>query len=149
MVSEGMKAWDLFAINAIPNPWVRRSLWAKLDALRSYGPWLFIEDFNFMLRGDEGSSGGGVSTSFVDWLDSNGLVDLGFSCPNFTSNHGINSMTRRLAFLDRALWNEDWRRLFPEASVHHLPHIHLDHCPLLLRLVEQDKQWLGLRPFKF
>lgn len=120
-----------------------------MKGLTTYGPRLFIGDFNCVLNGDERSSGGGVSTGFVDWVDSSGLVDLGFSGPIFTWNHGVNLMTRRSARLDRALSDVDWRQLFPEASVRHLPHTHSDHCPVLLRLEESEEPRLGSRPFKF
>lgn len=92
-VSACEKASDLLAVYASPNPIIRRFLWPKLNALRTCSPRLLIEDFNYVLRGDERSYGGGVSTSFIDWVDSNRLVDLGFSGPTFTWNHGVNIMT--------------------------------------------------------
>lgn len=113
MVSAGGIAWDLVAVYASPNPRFRRYLWPKLNALTTYGPRLFIGDFNCVLRGDERSAGVGVSTAFVDWVDSSGLIDLGFAGPIFTWNHGAGMSTRRSARLDRALSDVDWRHLFP------------------------------------
>ena len=36
--------------------------------------------------------------------------------------------------MDRALCNDQWRLLYPEATVHHLPRTCSDHSPLLLQL---------------
>lgn len=128
VVSIGGKAWDLIAVYASPNPRIRCCLWTKLKALLRYGLRLFIGDFNCVLRGDERSSNGRESTTFVDWVDNSGLVDLGFSGPNFTWKHSVNLATRCSARLDRALCDVDWRQLLSEASVRHLPHCHSDHC---------------------
>lgn len=98
---------------------------------------------------EERSSGSGASSSFVEWVDRKGLIDLGFSGPILTWSHGTSLKTRKSARLDRALCNEDWRSLLHSTSVQHLSHDHSDHCPLLLNLKACKGKHLGNRPFRF
>jgi hypothetical protein len=50
--------------------------------------------------------------------------------------------------LDRGWANTDWKLLFPEASIQHLPHLNSDHCPLLLMLDPPPPSTRN-RPFRF
>lgn len=49
--------------------------------------------------------------------------------PNFTWRRGTT-----LARLDRALCNQGWLDLFPDASVFHQAQINSDHRPILLNV---------------
>lgn len=49
--------------------------------------------------------------------------------------------------LDRGLANGEWRCLFPNAIVKHLPRIFSDHSPLLLDRMEDNNT--GPHPFRF
>lgn len=77
------------------------------------------------------------------------MIDLGFVGARFTWSHGTSEEGRRSAWLDRAMGEDKWRRLFPTAKVIHLQHAHSDHCPLLLELDEDHSSRLGERPFYF
>lgn len=46
----------------------------------------------------------------------------------------MNRHSLILERLDRCIANNSWIRLFPEASITHLPRTHSDHCHLLLSL---------------
>lgn len=62
------------------------------------------------------SSSGGVPSSFVNWVDQRGLLDLGFTRPIFTWSHEVNIKTPQSARLDRGLCDDRWRRQFPRRS---------------------------------
>ncbi|KAL5813436.1 hypothetical protein ACOSQ3_024195 [Xanthoceras sorbifolium] len=51
--------------------------------------------------------------------------------------------------LDRAVCSIDWRMLFPEGFVRHLPRINLDHCPIFLNLYSVHIPSSYLKPFRF
>lgn len=57
--------------------------------------------------------------------------------------------TKRAARLDKALCCDEWRRMFPSTSVHHLIHSHLDRYPVLLDLNGTLPRRLGDRMLKF
>lgn len=100
-------------------------------------PWVICGDFNEVLGANEKFGGNPVSlnriSAFLNCIDNIGLIDLGFSRPRFTwTNKHKKKHTIIYERLDRFLCTNEWLKLFPHASVKHLPHIHLDHCPLLL-----------------
>lgn len=119
------KCWMLTDVYASPNANIRRHLWSTLNKLYIEGSWLLMGDFNCVLRGEERSSGAGVSDSFVSWVAKRGLVDLGCTGHKFTWTHGVEVQNRRSA------------------------HSYSDHCPLLLQLNPGLGVRLGDRPFKF
>lgn len=53
------------------------------------------------------------------------------------------------ARLDRALVKVDWRHLYPEGMVRHLPPLYSDHCPLLIDTTGIRPPHAALRPFRF
>ena len=70
--------------------------------------------------------------NFNHWIENIGLIDLGFSGPQFTWARGRNPKSRQCARLDRGLCNDQWRMRFQEAGVRHLLMHESDHCPLLI-----------------
>lgn len=115
------------------------------------GPWLYIGDFNMILsqqdkRGDLPYASSSTDY-FHDFVNSYGLVDLGFTeNPFIWSNHrdGPN-LIRQL--LDRGMGSSQWIHLFPSFSILHLLASSSDHNPLLLDTVHTDTTLS--RPFKF
>ncbi|KAJ8442543.1 LOW QUALITY PROTEIN: hypothetical protein Cgig2_026485 [Carnegiea gigantea] len=88
-------------------------------------------------------------SNFARNIENNGLIDLGFSGPQFTWATGRNLESRKYALLDRGLCNDQWRMRFQEAGVRHLLMHESDHCPLLITpngfaLVQKVQ-----KPFKF
>lgn len=61
---------------------------------------MMIGDFNCVLRGDERSLGVGVSSTFIDYVEHWGHIDLGFFGSLFTWHYGTSMETRRAAVLD-------------------------------------------------
>lgn len=51
--------------------------------------------------------------------------------------------------LDRALVDMDWRFMFPEGFVTHLPRIIWDHAPVLVSLFSKHISGPNLKPFQF
>jgi len=99
-------------------------------------PWLLARDFNETKSMEERRNCSDDlirrCTHFGNWIDTNALIDLGFTGPQFTWSRGPNSETKKCARLDRGLCNQEWRLLFEEAGVHHLLQNQSDHCPILI-----------------
>lgn len=104
--SDGGIIRELTGIYASPITHIRRHIWGKLDSLIINRPWVIIGDFNCMLRDEEHSSGVGVSSSFVDWVEQRGPINLGYIGPRFTWSHGSNEACWRATRLDRGLCND-------------------------------------------
>lgn len=70
---------------------------------------------------------------FNDFLNKAGLIDLGYVGPKFTwiNYRNLGSLIRTR--VDRTHATFDWLQLFLETKILHLPHITLDHCPILLK----------------
>lgn len=143
------KEWMMTTVYANPNPSLRRYLWDQLDELAVDAPWMLVSDFNCVLADEERSSKTGVSSCFQNWVRRAGLIDLGYVGSQYTWKHGTSSETRRATRLDRAISCDEWRRLFPSATIRHLTHAHSDHCPVLVELLRRESIELGERPFKF
>ncbi|KAK2662407.1 hypothetical protein Ddye_000981 [Dipteronia dyeriana] len=114
------------------------ALWSYLDAIRNCFnlPWLVAEDFNEIVTSSE-KRGGRVNHSnsgFGNWIDRNGLVYLGFIGSKFTwmTKKGVHEEIWER--LDRALCSMDWRLLFVEGFMRHLPRVLSDHCHILIQL---------------
>ncbi|KAK4263183.1 hypothetical protein QN277_028635 [Acacia crassicarpa] len=142
--------WTCTIIYASPSGAARRTLWDNLSRLAPsvQGARLLGGDFNSTLLLEERRSSA-IFRSFVDrdflqWFDSNEMSDFGFVGLEFTWKRGTSE-----ARLDRALANEQWVNLFPNASVTHLPFFKSDHRPLLLRLNTVMNRPKPDRPFRF
>ena len=135
-----------------PCPARRAYLWQNLSIIvASWNlPWVVCGDFNDILFEDEKLGKlSGKSRGFKDWFDQHGLIDLGFLGPKFTwvnKRVGSDFVMKRL---DRAICNKEWRVLFPEAFVRHLPRRCSDHCPLLISLISDKIPSAELKPFRF
>lgn len=133
---------------------LRNRLWLDLtiEKLNIAGPWLSIGDYNSVIADHEASSTRGVSHSRsagpIDWFFNEGLIDLRYMGSKFTWLRGLSSTTFKGARLDRGVCTIDWRELFPEALVKHLPIIQSDHAPLLVQLSDRRKN-MGNGPFRF
>jgi hypothetical protein len=84
---------------------------------------------------------------FHSFLDSFGMVDLGFSRNPFTWSNKLQDHHLIKERLDCGIANFQWVHMFPHFAVHHLPAQISDHNPILLDTVHLD---LTLpRPFRF
>ncbi|XP_019170452.1 PREDICTED: uncharacterized protein LOC109166023 [Ipomoea nil] len=131
--------WVLAVVYASPTQHLRRRLWSALRANQQniLHPWLAAGDFNTVTCCNETLNytayNAHRSADFVDWIQEEGLVDLGFVGPQLTWVREADATTRKGARLDRALCDMPWRQRFPEAEVRHLPRIASDHTPLLIQ----------------
>ena len=96
-----------------------------------------IGDFNVILSSSDKK--GGVDfliklsiKAFQECVSSCGLIDMGFSGPDFTWCNNQQGRRRVWVRLDRALCNAEWRLIFPDAHVTHLAQTGSDHCPIVL-----------------
>ncbi|GLT74509.1 hypothetical protein SLA2020_463010, partial [Shorea laevis] len=144
--------WYLSAIYGRPQFETRTLLWENLVQFSQVidGPWLAIGDFNDVTSQSEKFGGSPVPfyrmRAYIECMNSCNLIDLGFNGPKFTwvnmRNDGI--IRERL---DRAWCNPAWKVMFPEASIHHLPRLSSDHCPILLNL-DPIHPFIGNKPFR-
>lgn len=79
-----------------------------------------------------------------NWVDSYGLVDLGYQGPNYT---WLNCRVKER--LDKGFCNVSWRLAFPDAFIQHLPRVKSDHFPLLLNLFSSVVSHGINKPFLF
>ncbi|KAL5736384.1 hypothetical protein ACOSQ2_031172 [Xanthoceras sorbifolium] len=115
------------------------------------GYWLVLGDFNEVTCNAEkrGGSASFSNSGFADWINNNNLIDLGFVGQNITWLNKRGSRDEVWCRLNRALCFMDWRMLFPEGFVKHLPRTHSDHCPILLKLHSSHTPCSLLKPFRF
>jgi exonuclease III len=153
-VRDSNSTWLLSAIYASPRRSERRVLWNNLSVIAALHslPWVMVGDFNDILSSEEKWGGNRPSASrmaeFHACINSCSLIDLGFSGPKYTWTNSQDVSSLIMQRLDRALANPEWRFLFPEANVTHLPRTHSDHCPILLTLHHNPISSLS-RPFRF
>ncbi|KAK2642540.1 hypothetical protein Ddye_024303 [Dipteronia dyeriana] len=77
------------------------------------------------------------------------MVDLGFIGQKFTwtVKRGVNeSIWERL---DRTLCYKEWRIIFTEDFLEHLPRVSSDHCTILLNLYSHHIMRRDFKPFRF
>ncbi|KAK2640629.1 hypothetical protein Ddye_028424 [Dipteronia dyeriana] len=153
VVVEKNKAWVITFVYASPSIAIRRVLWEYLTTIQNCfkGPWVVMGDFNEIINSSEKRGGRKCfsKTGFEGCINSNLLIDIGFVAKKFTW------MTRRgfgediWERLDRDLCFMEWRAMFDEGYIRHLPRISSDHCPIVLCLRISHIPRSSLKPFKF
>ncbi|XLR56294.1 hypothetical protein S83_006966 [Arachis hypogaea] len=150
-----VRKWYFTAVYASPHSQIRRNVWMKLRNIANSmeGDWLIAGDFNEIKVTTEKK--GGVATDrsacnlFANWINSCGLIDLGFVGSRYTWRgpkwEGLDRVFKKL---DRALSNSFWRTRFDEAKVEILARTNLDHHPLLIKMAN-DPNSRRDRPFRF
>lgn len=99
-------------------------------------PTMVVGDFNCILRSEE-KRGGRPYTENISFrecahfLQSNGLVDLGFIGPCFTWCNNRSGGARVWERLDKVFATSSWIQGHPAHFVRHLARIASDHCPVL------------------
>ncbi|CAM8909274.1 unnamed protein product [Rhodiola kirilowii] len=125
-VNRRSETWDLL-----------RKLSIEIDL-----PWLVFGDFNEVLLGWEVKGrrirGEWQMKKFRSVMEECGLTDLGFRGSTFTFSNKRKGNLETKARLDRALANQVWRSMFPEAEVIHETSGMSDHSPLVIR-------WKGVK----
>ena len=76
------------------------------------------------------------------------FLDLGFVGPKYTWTNKSPVTSLILERIDRCFVNPNWRMLYPEATVTHLPRTFSDHCPVLIELLGSRSNVTNI-PFRF
>jgi hypothetical protein len=127
------KIWRLTGIYGEPKWEDKYKTWDKIRELRSQCnlPWVLIGDFNEILYATEKEGGNPRPVHFMqafrEALSDCNLNDMDFSGDPFTWRRG--QIRERL---DRAIADDNWMQMFPNASLSHLDCIKSDHRPILL-----------------
>ncbi|XP_073045682.1 uncharacterized protein [Primulina eburnea] len=146
--------WLLSIVYGSPNATLRKKLWhdLSLDNLNIEGPWCSIGDYNSVISDDEiepqRNSAHHRSPEFADWIFNQAMIDMGFKGSKFTWTRGQSSDTHKSARLDRGLCNLEWKDMFPDSHITHLPIIQSNYAPLILNLSDKNKSESG-RIFRF
>lgn len=132
---------DSWILSTIYNSQVlseHKNLWKSLSGLSQLdSPWLLTGDFNDIMFEEEHKGGSfrnysSKSKAFTTFIQSNNLLDLGFTGSCFTWCNGHDGLTRRWARLDRFLSNSNWFIKFNYISSQHHDRINFDHTPMFL-----------------
>jgi hypothetical protein len=125
----------------------RHRMWSQLEFLKRNCtlPWVVLDDFNEALWQYEHFSSTLRSESqmaaFRDCLQICELKDLGFSVLPFTYDNKRAGAANVRVCLDRVVADDSWRDIFPAASVVHLVSPCSNHCPVLLSLQRENREY--------
>ncbi|XP_019198912.1 PREDICTED: uncharacterized protein LOC109192673 [Ipomoea nil] len=150
----GQEPWYIAPVYGSPAHYLRKRLWRDLTHLNCgiNGPWLIAGDFNSTTCREETLNYSSYSAhrcaDFVNWIQDEGLIDLGFSGPPLTWMKDGQNRDSKGGRLDRALCNSVWRTRFPEARVTHLARIASDHAPIFLQVLGERRS-RPVAPFTF
>jgi len=146
--------WLISAIYASPRLVERRILWSNLSKVANLHklPWLLLGDFNEVLCREETFGGRQVNINrameFKECIDTCNVIDLGFAAPKFTWTNKRPIFDLILERIDRCFANPEWRLLFLEATITHLPRTFSDHHPVLVELCNLRTNH-GSKPYRF
>lgn len=121
-------------------------LWHELSKITTlHLPWLILGNFDAILARHERRVGFFSSyirkaRSFLNFVESNNLLDLKYSSSQFTWSNNQSGSARRWARLDRCLVNVEWNSFFISYNLKHLSCAFSDHSPLLLFVCIQSFQ---------
>ena len=132
-----LSSWIFSTIYASPKLDKRLILWNELSSITPNPPssWLLAGDFNEILAQDESLSCSPPNhrrlSIFNDFVNSCNLLNLGYNGPRFT---WTNKRTFGLVMkrLDHVLSNPQWKLLYVETTILHLPRTSSDHHTLTL-----------------
>ncbi|KAL7162143.1 hypothetical protein ACSBR2_042591 [Camellia fascicularis] len=110
-------------------------------------PWLVAGDFNDYGSQNERRSFSLNHTSrrtqkFLDRVNNCNLLDLGSTGPRLTWTNNRQGLANIMERLDRAMCNEDWRTMFPEATIQVIPRTYSDHSPLIVHTQDMNNNLL-------
>lgn len=145
--------WLLTRVYGPTNWHLKPNFWNSLQDLTHAfaGPWLCLGDFNCILNSGEKRGGRPFASSsynpFSNFMDSCGLIDLGFKGQKFTWSNNRDGVAKICERLDRAIANTEWQSLFPRSRITHLLRSSSDQSPILLNT--DGDVFSYLEPFRF
>ncbi|XP_026458518.1 uncharacterized protein LOC113359035 [Papaver somniferum] len=147
--------WELFCVYGPSAQHHRNGFWRHMNnTLETVeGAWCMIGDLNTLMHQYE-KQGGSSTTDinceeFITMIRERDILDLGYAGPAFTwsNNSTLNNPT--FERLDRAVCNSEWRILFSDAAVLHLPRIESDHSPIILNTMRKPPKRKQNYKFEF
>jgi exonuclease III len=138
----GGPSWKFTAVYASPREELRMEGWRKLQNISQSmsGSWMIAGDFNDIASQEEKKGGAPASArkcnNFLDNINKCKLMDMGSVGTKFTWRGPlVQGHDRIFERLDRAMCNDEWRIMFPEAIVKVLTRIEFsDHHPIIILL---------------
>jgi hypothetical protein len=120
-------------------------MWSLICNLKTQSdlPWCVLGDFNEAMWSFEHFSATQrpkpQMLAFRDMLETCELVDLGFFGLPYTYDNKRRGRGNVKVRLDRVVADNQWRNLFPEASVEHKVSPCSDHCPIVLKCDKEEE----------
>ncbi|GLT96412.1 hypothetical protein SLE2022_140340 [Rubroshorea leprosula] len=131
-------SWHFTFVYGESNTQFRRSMWNRVMGMRRNMsiPWLLMGDLN--LVGDSADKRGKRPPTVLDRVILNELMavcslrEIGFKGSSYTWTNGRQGSENTSERLDRALMNDTWHQLYPNAQLFHCTRMGSNHCPLML-----------------
>lgn len=111
---------------ASTNSMARNTIWNDIATMHlTDAPWLIVWAFNYILNlkdkvGGRDSSNTHSTNYFINFIMTNGFVDLSFNGPLFTWCNKDKQANKILSRIDRVFVTPPWLDLFGKIMVHHL-----------------------------
>jgi len=138
--------WRMTGFYGFPEGSSRKDSWNLIRQLSTLSnlPWCIIRDFNDILVASEKKG----RTDRAPWLINGfrvavqgaGLIDIFMEGYNFTWFKSLGTSRAVEEKLDRALANDKWLTMFPNASLECLTATSLDHYPLKLSCISNRQR---------
>ena len=147
--------WQLTGYYGFPEGRRRRDSWNFLRQLsnRCTLPWCIIGDFNDILYANEKRGRTDRPTWLINGfrkaIQDAGLIDINLDGYPFTWFKSLGSDRAVEERLDRALGNEAWYQIFPNATLDNLVAPVSDHYPILLNRIPIVRPTRGTNTFRF
>lgn len=138
-LNDGKESWGLACVYGDPSRVLNHVIWEEISQFLAQmdGRACLLGDFNAI--SDCSDKRGGCSNlgpnnlAFRNWIQYNGLLDLGHHGPCYTWSNkqfGLSHIDQRL---DKGMGTVPWDLLHPNSAIFHLPRFSSDHLPILLR----------------
>ncbi|KAL4180010.1 hypothetical protein AMTRI_Chr13g90030 [Amborella trichopoda] len=153
--------WDHSVVKGsrfFSNPWILTDVYGLKKVLfflefsslisQSSFPWCGADDYNQVRYPSECSGGTQLlpeMNNFNNFFISHGLIDMNVNNTVYTWTTNL-AISPQMSIIDGVQINNTWDCLFPKAFVRALPHMTLDHVPLLMDLTSDS---FGPSPFRF
>jgi len=147
--------WRVTGYYGYPNGGRRLAAWNFLRQLSSQfsGPWCIFEDFNDILDASEKRGGNlrppWLINGFRQAVIDSGLSDIPVEGYPYTWFKSLGTMRAVEERLDRALANNLWFNLFPNAIVETLVAPSSDHYPILVTIAPTPRPRVHKRHFRY
>ncbi|XP_020705070.1 uncharacterized protein LOC110115986 [Dendrobium catenatum] len=146
--------WMIATVYGNKDVMKRRELWSNLDEMSNRKlPFIVGGDFNCILSQDDKRGGRKFAFSqgpkeMADFLNMNDLHDVGFVGQKYTWCNNKSGGDHILERLDRCFLNYIAINMINNAVVRHLARVVSDHCPIVLKILDNPFQKFGIIKFE-